>query len=614
MHPLRNTAIGVGLIAVLAGGWWAWTKANQPHNVIIFVADGLRSEMVTDETAPALAAVRAEGVDFANSHSIYPTLTTVNASAIATGHFPADNGDFGNVIGLDQALPSPFLTRVAPIEDNAVLRLLNKRFGGNYLSETSVMAAARAKGYQTAVVGKDGPAAIQDITAVDGGGIIVDDTFGIEASDPTYAIKNPPDLVQAIKDAGLGKAAPDRGLNAWPGNMLMPGVHVANTVQQDWMTKVATQVVLPRFKKAGKPFFMVFWSRDPDGTQHNQGDSLQTLTPGINGPTSLAAIKNASNDLQRLRDALKALGLDKTTDIIVTADHGFSTINRQSATSAAAKMSFRDTPKGMLPPGFLAIDIAQALGKKLFLANGLEAELKNGLALKGGSAVIGDDPAHPDVVVAANGGSDLIYLPSNDKALAARIVALLTTEDYTGAIFAADRFGPIPGALPTSKVHMGGGTALTLPPSIVVAFRSEAIDCARVKPELCSTDRADTDLQQGQGMHGAFGRGDTHNFMAAVGPDFKKGFKDPSPVSNADLGITVAKLLGLDLHAKGKAMGRVLGEALVKDGKPVPATARVERSSPAANGFVTVLNAQDAGGAPYFDAAGAPGRTLGLKP
>ena len=614
MKAWRNTAIGLGLVAVLAGGWWAWTKANQPHNVIIFVADGLRSEIVTPDTAPALAAVRAEGVDFANSHSIYPTLTTVNASAIATGHFPADTGDFGNNIGLDAALPAPFLTRAAPIEDNAVLRLLNKAFGGNYLSETSVMAAARAKGYLTAVVGKDGPAAIQDITAVDGGGIIIDDTYGDASLGKDYAIKNPPEIVAAIKAAGLGSAAPDRGLNAWPGDMLMPGVHVANVTQQDWMTKVATQVLLPRFKQAGKPFFMVFWSRDPDATQHNQGDSLQKLTPGINGPTSLAAIRNASNDLQRLRDALKALGLDKTTDIIVTADHGFSTINRQSATSAAAKLSLRNTPKGFLPPGFLAIDIAKMLGKKIFQANGLPAELDSGLPIKGASALVGDDPTHPDVVVVANGGSDLIYLPNKDKALAQRIVALLATEDYTGGLFAADALGPIPGALPASRVHMGGGSALTPAPSIVVAYRSEAVDCPLAKPELCSTDRADTDLQQGQGMHGAVGRGDTHNFMAAVGPDFKAGFKDPSPVSNADVAITAAKLLRLDLHPKGKAMGRVVTEALAKDGQPVSFTARVERSAPAANGFVTVLNAQDAGGAPYFDAAGMPGRTLGLKP
>ena len=59
--------------------------------------------------------------------------------------------------------------------------------------------------------------------------------------------------------------------------------------------------MLPLFKERGKPFVMVFWSRDPDGTQHNQGDSLGALMPGINGPTSLAAIRNADNDLGQLR-------------------------------------------------------------------------------------------------------------------------------------------------------------------------------------------------------------------------------------------------------------------------------------------------------------------------
>ena len=39
-----------------------------------------------------------------------------------------------------------------------------------------------------------------------------------------------------------------------------------------------------------KPFVLLFWSRDPDGTQHYQGDSLQHLTPGINGPTALAGV------------------------------------------------------------------------------------------------------------------------------------------------------------------------------------------------------------------------------------------------------------------------------------------------------------------------------------
>jgi predicted AlkP superfamily pyrophosphatase or phosphodiesterase len=90
--------------------------------------------------------------------------------------------------------------------------------------------------------------------------------------------------------------------------------------------KATTKVVLPLFKERGKPFMLVFWSRDPDGTQHNQGDSLGRLLPGINGPTSLAAIRNADDNLAALLAALKELSLDATTNVIVTADHGFATI------------------------------------------------------------------------------------------------------------------------------------------------------------------------------------------------------------------------------------------------------------------------------------------------
>ncbi len=67
---------------------------------------------------------------------------------------------------------------------------------------------------------------------------------------------------------------------------------------------VTTRAILPMFKERDKPFVLVFWSRDPDGTQHNQGDSLNSLTPGINGPTSLAAIRNADDDLARIRSTL----------------------------------------------------------------------------------------------------------------------------------------------------------------------------------------------------------------------------------------------------------------------------------------------------------------------
>jgi predicted AlkP superfamily pyrophosphatase or phosphodiesterase len=52
---------------------------NQPHNVVIFVADGLRYGSVEPGNMPNMARLKAAGVDFINSHSLYPTLTTVNA-------------------------------------------------------------------------------------------------------------------------------------------------------------------------------------------------------------------------------------------------------------------------------------------------------------------------------------------------------------------------------------------------------------------------------------------------------------------------------------------------------------------------------------------------------
>ena len=51
--------------------------------------DGLRGRNVSPETAPAMAEVRDKGVNFSNSHSLFPTFTTANASGLATGHISA---------------------------------------------------------------------------------------------------------------------------------------------------------------------------------------------------------------------------------------------------------------------------------------------------------------------------------------------------------------------------------------------------------------------------------------------------------------------------------------------------------------------------------------------
>jgi arylsulfatase A-like enzyme len=569
--------------------------AAAPHNVLIFVADGLRYVSVTPETAPTLAKLRHDGVDFTDSHAMYPTITTPNASAIATGHYLGDTGNFGNQLYAGFASPEAGGATTPFLENDAILGEMNAHFGGNYLDETSLIAAARQAGFATAAMGKIGPTAIQDVTARDGTQtIVIDDAIGTPAGIPVS-----PEIAAAIKAAGLPPTAPKTS--------------IPNVEQQAYLLAIATKVVLPRLKATGKPFVLLFWSRDPDATQHAQKDSLGKLTPGINGPTAKAAILNADNSLATLIAALKAQGLDKTTDVFATADHGFSTISKESATSAAAKIAYADVPKGELPSGFLAVDVADALALPLFDPNTQKTvDYKNGARPVAGNGFIGTDPTAPVAMVVSNGGSDFIYLPGADaKARAAQIVRMLTEEDYTGAVFVNDELGDIPGALPLSAINLRGA-ALTPEPSIVVGFRSFAIPgCTPLL--MCAAEIADTSLGTGQGMHGTFSRADTRNFMAAIGPDFKTAFADKAPVSNADIAPTLAHILGLSIVPKGGLAGRVADEAL-KGGKPVKVSRRTEASLPAANGVKTILDEQMVGPTLYFDAAGFPGRAVGLAP
>jgi arylsulfatase A-like enzyme len=352
----------------------------------------------------------------------------------------------------------------------------------------------------------------------------------------------------------------------------------------------------------------VFWSRDPDGTQHFQGDSLNALTPGINGPTSLAGVKNADDNLATIRRALDDLGLAATTDIVIAADHGFSTISKESETSPAAKARYADVRPGFLPPGFVALDLAKALGLPLFDPDAKNARVPDNAHPKGGNGLIGQDAAKPDIVVAANGGSDLVYLPNKDRALAARVVDALLAQDYVSGLFVDDDVGTIPGTLPLSAVNLKGA-AKTPVPSIVVNFRSFSTGCEQ--PVLCTVEIADTPLQQGQGMHGSFSRADTMNFMAAAGPSFRRGYVDNLPVSNADVGQTLARLLGLNIQSHGSLKGRVIEEALPGGAEPACATGAALAEAHA-NGLATTLSYYQVGNTRYFSAAGFRGRTVGL--
>jgi hypothetical protein len=123
-----------------------------------------------------------------------------------------------------------------------------------------------------------------------------------------------------------------------------------------------------------------------------------------------------------------------------------------------------------LPSGFLAIDIAHHLNLPIFDSDSTitvggtdqykpvdptlgqttsdkSARPFSGNCFIGGTGAI-TTTTDAKVIVAANGGSDLIYLIERDRAFAQELVDFLSGLDYVSGIFSNSAFGSIKGALP----------------------------------------------------------------------------------------------------------------------------------------------------------------------
>jgi arylsulfatase A-like enzyme len=651
LSSFRAPALAFVLFLAHAAGAQSPAPAAPPrHNVIVFVADGLRRGSVTAEVMPTFWKVRTEGVDFANSHSVFPTFTTANASVIATGHGTGDTGDYSNTIYTGVWLARPENQgqggQIVPfLENDETLADMNAAFGGNYLGEKTLLDVARENGYAVASVGKLGPTAIQQIGSVGwddagvtaNGAIILDDSTGQK-----NGIALPLDVMEAMEKAGLGVEAPSRNngyadssnhSNAFVGDAVTPGTIESNHGQQQWLVDVATKVLLPKFTGEGKPFVLLFWSRDPDGSQHDEGDSLQQLIPGINGPTATAGLRNADHDLKQLLDWLDAHPEVKAnTDVLLTSDHGFATISRreiaadhtQTGEPSAAltyELSGKEKaePAGTLPTGFLAVDLAVREHLRLFdpavratagpspyvelMVGGERSQHPST-----GSALLGDavkslDGSDAKLIVASNGGSDLVYVPTGNADVVHATLAVLTQLDYVGGIFVDDKYcakaEDCPGALKLSDVGMVGSSQVPRP-AIAVTYK---VFYGTAGDLQSAAQVSDTGLQEGQGMHGGFGREQTLNNMAAMGPDFKAGFVDAEAMGNIDIAPTLAEVLGIKLPSVGSNRGRVVQEAL-RGGEAAKAEAvKTMVSAPSANGMVTVLVYQEAAGKRYNDRA-----------
>src|ERR1044072_2149756 len=105
MTRLRASAIGIALtVSMIFLGTTGWSTGEAARSqfkpgarlILIIVMDGLRPDSINREDTPTLFRLRQEGVSYLNSHSVFPTVTRVNAAAISTGTYPDGNGLVSN--------------------------------------------------------------------------------------------------------------------------------------------------------------------------------------------------------------------------------------------------------------------------------------------------------------------------------------------------------------------------------------------------------------------------------------------------------------------------------------------------------------------------------------
>jgi len=552
------------VIAVLGGVGFADAQGvGDPRLVVLIVCDGLRPDFVTQHDMPRLYELGREGVRFERNHSQYPTLTMVNAATLATGATAGTTGILGDAMFLGPVLAQHGANLAADplkifaggpidLENTAVLEAANSSgaFAG-YLDglDTVAQEVERENGF-IAVIGKRGPTFLFDTrvdTVADGHDslhephanymFLADDASFPSSLDSTRTML-PPQSREGVsdreRDAAFARFVADRAIPA------------------------AKQAI-----DGGHPAMVTLWLHNPDITQHRAG--LGTLP-------AIEALGDTDQNITTVRAALAAAGLEDRTDVIVVSDHGFATIRERVWLAA------------------------------LLVSAGLKKAIDS-----------------TDVIVAPNGGSDLVYVsptdfPTHDavRSQLQKIVDFCEAQEWCGAIFSREleivapephRRGHRAKAEPVYKGWIDGTfaqPALGLlnggrSPDLIISFAETADTDNKgltgpanpafalglkgqqsvqnhsqelvhpVKGVVFADLGANETFTTGMGMHGAAGAREIHNFAAAIGPDFKRGFSDQNPSGNVDLAPTIAHLLGLQPNVGpggSSANGRVLTEAL----------------------------------------------------
>ena len=290
--------------------------ANAPktERVVIVVWDGLRPDSVTDEATPTLARLAREGVTFTRQHSVYPSSTEVNGTAMATGCYPGHSGILGNRM---------FIPAVDPLRSVATEGLDTIRKGdevsnGKYLAVPTLAELMHVAGWRTTIAGTKSVVLLQDRAPRAEGDLRKESVL-------LYAGSTLP--------AGVAKSLDEADGAPFPATVQLP-----NVVADAWTTKALTGTLW----NGTPPKLSVLWLSDPDFTQHQFGPD---------SPQALRALASDDANLATVLATLDAKHWRETTDVFVVSDHGFSTVGQPvDVTASLVTAGFSATKEYQAPP------------------------------------------------------------------------------------------------------------------------------------------------------------------------------------------------------------------------------------------------------------------------
>ena len=260
-----GTVLLTALLVAVAG-----CSSPAPRRHLLIVVDGLRPDYVTPEVMPNLTALGRRGVVFTRHHSVYPTVTRVNASSISTGSYAGIHGLMGNSVFFPSVEPRRFLDT----GDRSNLLAVAKA-EGRLLTAATLGELLQAAGRRMLVVssGSTGSAFLNNHT-VSGGGIL------------HYRYTLPESLAEDMKALG---APPEEDAPA--GSL--------DRFAVDAFLKVG----LPRVD----PSVTVMWLSDLDSTAHSNG---------MGDPATVDVLRHVDGELKRIEDGLKAAGVFEDLSLI----------------------------------------------------------------------------------------------------------------------------------------------------------------------------------------------------------------------------------------------------------------------------------------------------------